>query len=85
MVFIPSSCVRQTVAAYHEECGGRFGRHSGSPRSDESGIHNPCAGVMDSGLAPSARLGMTIVPSGLVNAACARLNAEASDGIEETA
>src|SRR5260221_7206953 len=33
--------------------------HSGAPRSGEPGIHNQWPRVMDSGLAPSARPGMT--------------------------
>ena len=33
--------------------------HSGLPRSGKSGIHNPCAGVMDSGLLASLGPGMT--------------------------
>jgi hypothetical protein len=31
-------------------------RHSGAERSEEPGIHNPCAGVMDSGLAAVAAI-----------------------------
>ena len=37
----------------------RFARHSGAPRSGESGIRIPCAGIMDSGLLVSLGPGTT--------------------------
>ena len=42
---------RRRRPAYHHAGTVTDCRHSGSTQSVESGIHNPCAGAMDSGLA----------------------------------